>query len=79
MKVPTIIHTFGRIKGGGRLGKVSAYRRIGVSAYRRMGVLGYGAAANASGSLLRDADTPIRRHTDTFFSRCLRLHSPLSS
>jgi hypothetical protein len=40
MKVPTIIHTFGRIKGGGRLGKVSAYRRIGVSVYRRMGVLG---------------------------------------
>ncbi len=38
MKVPTIIHTFGRIKGQVDWEKVSACRRMGVSAYGRVGV-----------------------------------------
>lgn len=38
MKVPTIIHTLGRIKGEVDWEKVSACRRIGVSAYRHMAV-----------------------------------------
>lgn len=36
MKVPTIMHTFGRIKGEVRLGKsvsVSAYGRVGAAAW----------------------------------------------
>ena len=39
MKVPTIMHTFGRIKGEVDWEKMSPYGRVGVWACRRNGVV----------------------------------------